>query len=194
MMNFCQDCHSNGCDQCVGGTTMFKRNYQYFCEYCSDIFGSACLFCQNYNGCGQCGSGYGLVKDSISGLKYCEKSYDPVPVACADCGQTGEVGQDWPAGEDPLCKDPTPTLNLHHDQHHDPHHDQHHDLHHDLHQNLHLVQLQVQLQILHHDLRQDLHLIQLLALHHAQQEFLLLNQQMHQQIKHVILILRWVLV
>ena len=58
IVNFCQDCHSNGCDQCIGGTTIFKRNYQYFCEYCGDIFGDACVFCQDYNGCGQCKQGY----------------------------------------------------------------------------------------------------------------------------------------
>ena len=100
------DCFSNGCDQCVGGNTIFKRNFQYFCENCTDIFGSACLFCQDFNGCGQCAGGYQLVQDSISGLRYCEDPYNPASV---DCGPTGEVGEDWPDGEDPSCTTPYPT-------------------------------------------------------------------------------------
>ena len=115
MVNFCNDCHSNGCNQCVGGTTIFKRDYQYFCENCTDIFGDACQFCQDYNGCGQCNSGYTRVKDPISGLYYCEDNTDPAPVE--DCGPTGEVGDDWPEDADPSCVylptfNPTePTLN-----------------------------------------------------------------------------------
>ena len=96
IVNFCSDCHANGCDQCEGGSTIFKRNFQYFCENCTDIFGPACLFCQDFNGCGQCAQGYNLVQDPISGLRYCEDQVSPAPVP--DCGPTGEVGQDWPTG------------------------------------------------------------------------------------------------
>ena len=100
-INFCQDCHSNGCDQCIGGNTIFKRNFQYFCENCTDIFGSACLFCQDFNGCGQCAPGFQKVEDPISGLNYCEDQASPAPVS--DCGPGGDVGPDWPADYDPSC-------------------------------------------------------------------------------------------
>ena len=33
--------------------------------------------------------------------------YYPAPVT--DCGPIGEVGEDWPTGENPSCKDPTST-------------------------------------------------------------------------------------
>ena len=76
LKNHCENtCHANGCDQCNDGTTRFKWNYQYYCEKCEDIFGDACLFCQDTNGCGQCESGYDRVKDDVSGLYYCNPQY-----------------------------------------------------------------------------------------------------------------------
>ena len=107
IVNFCKNCHSNGCSQCEGGNAIFKRNYQYFCENCTDIFGPACMFCQDFNGCGQCKQGYQRVMDPISGMYYCKNPYNPAPVS--NCGPTGEVGQNWPNGEDPSCIDPPPT-------------------------------------------------------------------------------------
>ena len=65
-------CHSNGCNQCESG--YFKVDYNYPCTHCQETFGDECLFCQDFNGCGQCAPDYNRVKDSSSGLWYCSLS------------------------------------------------------------------------------------------------------------------------
>ena len=86
MENLCADtCHANGCDQCTGGTTIFKRNFVYFCEFCHDIFGEACLHCQDFSGCAQCDTGYERVQDSESLLYYCIPT-DGTSYTVINCG------------------------------------------------------------------------------------------------------------
>ena len=101
LINYCDKCESSGCDTCIGDKTMFKRHNQYHCENCTDIFGSACLFCQNFHGCGQCESGYTRVQDAISGLQYCENETNPARVL--NCNVTGDGGEHWPTDGDPTC-------------------------------------------------------------------------------------------
>ena len=78
-------CHANGCNQCNNGLNLFKRGYSYYCEDCNDIFGAACKFCQDFQGCGQCESGYTLTEDPTSKIKYCKPDNDPDYVP-PDCG------------------------------------------------------------------------------------------------------------
>lgn len=66
----CEVCHSNGCNQCEAGS--FKKDYNYPCVDCQSTFGRGCLQCQDFNGCGQCDSGYTRVQDA-GGLWYCSE-------------------------------------------------------------------------------------------------------------------------
>ena len=67
----CHICHSNGCAQCESG--YFKKDYDYPCISCSDTFGEGCMFCQDFNGCGQCTQGYNRVYDSDCNLWICQQ-------------------------------------------------------------------------------------------------------------------------
>ena len=49
----CQVCNEPaGCAQCKSG--YFKLSYDSQCMQCQEVFGDGCLFCQDFNGCGQC--------------------------------------------------------------------------------------------------------------------------------------------
>jgi hypothetical protein len=67
---FCDQCHSNGCNQCDDG--YFKIGYNYPCTSCQHFF-TGCSFCQDFHGCGQCDNGYDLVQDTTCGIFYCQK-------------------------------------------------------------------------------------------------------------------------
>ena len=64
-------CHSNGCDQCEDG--YFKKDYNYQCAQCQQVFGDDCMFCTDFLGCQQCSTG-GRTYDSECGLWYCKSS------------------------------------------------------------------------------------------------------------------------
>ena len=67
----CHICHSNGCSQCKDVGTYWKLSYNHPCVNCKEIFGDGCMFCQDFNGCGQCTEGYTREYDSEAGLYYC---------------------------------------------------------------------------------------------------------------------------
>ena len=82
---FCAVCQpgDGGCSQCQGTNgEYFKLGNNYPCANCQDVFGDECLFCQNFNGCGQCQTGYDRVQDVdgdlFEGYWYC-KQQTPSP-------------------------------------------------------------------------------------------------------------------
>ena len=68
----CLICHSNGCDQCQDD--YFKKDYNYPCVECNKYLGDACLFCQDFHGCGQCKDGYTRVYDTDCQLWVCQQN------------------------------------------------------------------------------------------------------------------------
>jgi hypothetical protein len=72
----CQVCNDNFCSQCANGPNNEENYYWRLdtnnpCTVCTDSFGVGCLFCQDYNGCGQCDTGYNRVFDEIYQIYYC---------------------------------------------------------------------------------------------------------------------------
>lgn len=67
-------CDENGCDQCMND--YFKKDNNYPCTSCIEIFGDMCLHCTDFSGCQQCESPSVRVYDEICGLYYCEE--DPL--------------------------------------------------------------------------------------------------------------------
>ena len=66
----CKVYHSPpGCDQCQTGT--FKKSYNHPCKDCQEIFGPACLGCNDVNGCCQCKNGFGLLWSSENLMWFC---------------------------------------------------------------------------------------------------------------------------
>ena len=85
----CHICHSNGCDECEDVGTNWKLDYNYPCVNCQEIFGVECLFCQDFNGCGQCASDYVRVYDEQEDIYYCELCTDLYGEGCIVCQQQG---------------------------------------------------------------------------------------------------------
>ena len=68
----CLACHENGCDLCDCG--YFKKDYNYPCTNCNELFGDGCKFCQDFLGCGQCHEGYDRIYEQDCELWYCVES------------------------------------------------------------------------------------------------------------------------
>ena len=70
----CADSQSkpNGCNQC--DYNYFKKSYNHPCVHCQATFGTECLFCQDFNGCGQCSSHCQRVYDYSCSLWKCHCS------------------------------------------------------------------------------------------------------------------------
>ena len=64
----CQVCHANGCNQCNQG--YFKKDYNFKCEQCQEVFGDDCMHCTDFQGCQQCRTGT-RTYDPDCGLYYC---------------------------------------------------------------------------------------------------------------------------
>ena len=67
----CRDglCDANGCDLCEDG--YFKKDYNYHCAQCQQVFGDDCMHCTDFLGCQQCQTGT-RTYDSDCGLYYCK--------------------------------------------------------------------------------------------------------------------------
>ena len=62
--------NTNGfCSQCETG--FWKKDINYPCVNCTQVFGTNCKFCQDYNGCGQCVDNQQTYYDSECGLYVC---------------------------------------------------------------------------------------------------------------------------
>ena len=68
----------NGCNQCQAN--YFKKSYNHPCVHCQATFGDKCLFCQDFNGCGQCSSDCQRVWDEVCSLWKCHCG-TPAPTA-----------------------------------------------------------------------------------------------------------------
>jgi hypothetical protein len=67
----CSSYHG-GCNQCEDG--YWHKDKQHGCVHCQDTFGEGCVFCQDYNGCGQCSSGYERYYIAECGVWGCKKT------------------------------------------------------------------------------------------------------------------------
>lgn len=65
----CRICHPNGCDECESG--YFKKDYDYHCVQCQEVFGTDCMHCADFHGCQQCATGVRTF-DYDCGLWYCK--------------------------------------------------------------------------------------------------------------------------
>lgn len=77
IINSCQICNEpSGCAQCL--SNKFKGDYHLFCEDCVDIFGDACTYCQDFNGCGLCDVDNGFSRSPITYtyMHYCTSEQD----------------------------------------------------------------------------------------------------------------------
>ena len=67
----CKVCNDDqGCSECE--ENYFKKDYNYNCAHCQEIFGDECLFCQDFNGCAQCQTNCQRVMDPDCGIWYCQ--------------------------------------------------------------------------------------------------------------------------
>ena len=69
----CRVCNNDECSQCNDG--YFKKDRYTQCTNCQSVFGSECMFCQDFNGCGQCAQGYLRIQDASCGIWYCLDEY-----------------------------------------------------------------------------------------------------------------------
>ena len=78
--HYCIDCHFHaGCDQCYNNNQDSTQDYfmlskEHKCENCAEIFGTRCLFCNDWVGCAQCRPGYVLTFSECCQMWYCESS------------------------------------------------------------------------------------------------------------------------
>ena len=73
-----------GCSQCMSG--YFKPGDNYNCLNCNETFGIDCLFCQDYNGCGQCAAGTARVYNDECQLWECQSQVGIIHSTNSTCG------------------------------------------------------------------------------------------------------------